>query len=81
MPLWSRTVKPKWLTTEQKSRTSLTAVGWVYTHPNGLKEILVSMRRNVVSPETTNILNGLLINGSPLIANSLPLKVTSNGNS
>ena len=47
MALWGKTSadadKPKWLTSAQKANTELTEAGWVFTQPNGTKELLVAL--------------------------------------
>lgn len=40
MPLWSKTLKPKWLSQADKDKTIATKRGWTYIHPNGIKETL-----------------------------------------
>lgn len=48
MPLWGTTTanesKPKWLTDAEKENCVATPAGWVLTHPDGTKEILVAIR-------------------------------------
>jgi len=43
MPLWSKSQKPKYLTTSQLTNVNATTAGWVYNHPNGFQELLVAM--------------------------------------
>lgn len=62
MPLWSKTDKPKWLTTAQKLRTNLTPAGWVYTHENGTQEILVAAGGLYVPP---TVIDGVYSISSP----------------
>lgn len=48
MPLWGTKSglenMPNWLTDEQKESCYATAAGWVYKHPNGTEEVLVSVK-------------------------------------
>jgi hypothetical protein len=48
MPLWGTKSglenMPNWLTAEEKERCYATPSGWVYKHPSGVEEVLVSVR-------------------------------------
>ena len=80
MALWGRTSadadKPKWLTAAQKANTELTEAGWVFTQPNGTKELLVAL--GDADPTPPGPVNTVLpaITGTAQVAQAL---TTTNG--
>lgn len=82
MALWGRTSadadKPKWLTDAQKADTELTEAGWVFTQPNGTKELLVALGDADTTVPDTAPVNTVLpaITGTPTVGQTLTV---SNG--
>lgn len=59
MPLWgvgtNTEKKPVWLSDEEKERTYADDRGWVYVHPNGDEEVLVSIGNLAGTSSTTGL--------------------------
>lgn len=58
MPAWGKgpNDKPKWLTEDEKAKTTLTTRGWEFEHKNGNKELLVAMYVNL-GPQPAALVN------------------------